>query len=63
MLCHLMQNKLSSVGAELGKYRCKGVEMKELNDTEKFTSQGLLTLFPAGYFLSSSCAGMPPPPP
>ena len=30
-----MQNMLSSVGAELEKDRCKGVEMRELKDTEK----------------------------
>ena len=28
-----MQNKLSSIGAELEKDRCKGVEMRELNNT------------------------------
>ena len=36
---HLMRNKLSGVGGELGKDRCNGVEIRELNDTEKFTSQ------------------------
>ena len=30
-----MQNKLSSTGAEVKKYRCKGPEITELNDTEK----------------------------
>ena len=34
MLCHLMRNKLPSVGAELGKDRCIDVEKRELNDTE-----------------------------
>ena len=28
----MMQNKLSSIGAELEKDRCKGVEIRELND-------------------------------
>ena len=32
---------LSGVGAELGKDRSKGVDMRELNNTEKFTSQVL----------------------
>ena len=41
MLCHLMQNKLSSIDGELEKHRCKGVEMRELNDTTKFTLQVL----------------------
>ena len=31
--------RLSSIGVELEKDRCEGVEMRELNDTEKFTSQ------------------------
>ena len=30
-----MQNKLFIVGAELEKDRCKGVEMRQLNDTVK----------------------------
>ena len=34
-----MQNEFSSTGAELEKDRCKGVEMREPNDTEKFTAQ------------------------
>ena len=33
-----MQNKLSSIGAELEKDRCKSVEIRQLTDTEKFTS-------------------------
>ena len=37
-----MQNKLSSIGAELEKDRCKSVEIRQLTDTEKFTSQLLL---------------------
>ena len=37
-LRHLIQNKLFSIGAQLEKDRCKHVEMRELNDTEKFTS-------------------------
>ena len=41
MLCHLMQNKSSSVSAELEKDLCEGVEMRELNDKDKFTSQFL----------------------
>ena len=28
-------NKLSSIGVELEKERCEGVEMRELSDTEK----------------------------
>ena len=35
MLCRLMQNKPSSIGAELERDQCKGVEMRELNDTKK----------------------------
>ena len=35
MLCHLMQNKLLSIDAELEKDRFKCIEMRELNDTEK----------------------------
>ena len=42
MLCHLMQNKLCSVVVELEKDRCKGVEMRELNNIEKFTSHAFL---------------------
>ena len=36
-----MQNKLSNDSAELEKDRCKGVDIRELNDTEKFTSKFL----------------------
>ena len=32
MLRHLMQNTLFSICAELEEGRCKGVEMRELND-------------------------------
>ena len=32
-----MQNKLSSIGAELGKDRIKGLEMRELNHIAKGT--------------------------
>ena len=39
ILCHLMQSKLLSIGAELRKDSFKGLEMSELNDTENFTSQ------------------------
>ena len=42
MLCHLIQNMLSNIGAELAKDGCKVVEMRELNNTEKLTSQVLL---------------------
>ena len=46
MLSHLMQNKLSSVGSELEKDRCKGVEMRELNDRKiHFTGPLLHTLY------------------
>ena len=41
MLCRLMQNKLFIIGAELEKDRRKGIEMRELNDTKRFTSQFL----------------------
>ena len=34
-----MKSKLNSIGAELENHRCKGVEMRELNDIEKFHSQ------------------------
>ena len=33
-----MQNRLPSIGAELEKDQCEGLEMRELNDTEKSTS-------------------------
>ena len=36
MLHHLIQHKLLSIDAELEKDRCKGVEMRELNDTKRF---------------------------
>ena len=40
VLCHLMQSKLLSIGAETEKDRFKGLETRELlNDTEKCTSQ------------------------
>ena len=35
LLCHLMQNQLLSIDAELEKDRFKCLEMRELNDTEK----------------------------
>ena len=38
MFGHLMQNKLLSVDGELEKDRFNGLETRELNDTEKFTS-------------------------
>ena len=41
MLCHLMQNKFFIIGDELEKDRCKDVELRELNDTEGFTSDVL----------------------
>ena len=41
MLCLLMQNQLLSIDAELEEDRFKGLEMTELNDTEKCTSQVL----------------------
>ena len=44
MLSHLMQSKLLSIGAESEKDRFKGLEMRKLNDTKKFTSQALLVL-------------------
>ena len=53
MLRHLMQNKLSIVGTGLQTDRCKGVEMREANDTKnslhrsfmnKVTSIQLLSL-------------------
>ena len=34
MLCHLMQNQLLSIDAELEKDQFKGLEMRNLNDTE-----------------------------
>ena len=37
-----MQNKLSSVGTELEQDRSNGVEMRELNDTEKIYFTGPL---------------------
>ena len=36
-----MQNKLSIICAELEKDQCRGIEMRELNYTERFTSQEL----------------------
>ena len=33
-LCHLMQNKLSTIGAELEKDRCRGIEIRALNGTK-----------------------------
>ena len=36
MPCHLMKNKLASIDNELEKDHFKGLEMRELNDTEKF---------------------------
>ena len=39
-----MQNKLSSISAELEKDQSKGVEMRELNDAGKFISQVLYEL-------------------
>ena len=36
---HLMQYQSSSISVELGKDQLKGIKMKELNDTEKFTWQ------------------------
>ena len=41
VLQHLMQNKLSDIGVELQKDQREGVEMREVNETEKFTSQVL----------------------
>ena len=43
MLHHLMLNKLLSIGAELEKDRCKGVEMRELNDTENLLHTSFVT--------------------
>ena len=43
MLCHLMQNQLVRIDFELEKDRPKDLEIRELNDTEKFTSQAHLT--------------------
>ena len=40
-----MQYKFLSMDAKLDKDLFKGVEMRELNDTEKFTSQVLLKMF------------------
>ena len=34
-----MRNKLLSIDAELDENSLKGLEMRKLNDTEKFTSQ------------------------
>ena len=48
-----MQNKLHSVGAELGKVRCKGVKMGELNDTERST---LHVVFQDVLFCPVECA-------
>ena len=53
ILCHLMQNKLSSVGAELEIDRCKDVEVRELNDKEKFNSQVLF--LQTSEFISHIC--------
>ena len=39
MLCHLMQNKLLSIDAGLEKDRYKDLEVRELNDAEKFILQ------------------------
>ena len=33
-----MRNELFIIGDEVEKDRCKGVKMRELNDTERFTS-------------------------
>ena len=40
-----MQNMLSAIDAELEKDQRKDIEMGELNDTEKFTSQVLCGKF------------------
>ena len=40
-LCHLMQNKLMNIDAELEKDRFRGLEMRELNDTKIVISQVL----------------------
>ena len=40
-----MQNKLPSIGAELEKDQCKGVEIRDLNGTEKFTARVLSVQF------------------
>ena len=37
----MTQSKLLSIGDELENYRLKGLEMIEIDDTEKFTSQVL----------------------
>ena len=39
MLNSLIHNKSLSIDAEQEKARFKGLEMRQLNDTEKFTSQ------------------------
>ena len=41
MLCHMMQNELLSIDAELEKDWFKGLQIRELNDTEKFPSHVL----------------------
>ena len=38
-----MQNNLVSIDAELEKDRFKGLEMREINETEKFASQVFYT--------------------
>ena len=64
MFCHLMQNKLLSVDGELEKDRFNGLETRELNDTEKFTSP-VLWRRERSYFIfmevSSVSARVPPP--
>ena len=42
MFCHLMQNKFLGIDGELEKDRFNGLETRELNDTEIFTSPALL---------------------
>ena len=53
MLCHQMQNKLSTIGTEPENDRCKGVEMTELKCHTNVYLTGPLEVQPS-YNLSST---------
>ena len=44
MLRHLMQNQLLSTDAELDKDQFKGLEMRELNDTENLLHRSFMPI-------------------
>ena len=61
MLCGLTQNKVLSIDAELEKNQFKGLEMRKLDGSEKFTSQVLYTEFIKGMYIIGSCKTMDDP--